>query len=171
MLNVINSKTDLTYQRIVRSSILDFLHVMSKIIIYTDGACSMPSMKGGWGAVLQWEGVTKEISGYEENTTNNQMELRACIEGLLAVKTPMPIEIYTDSKYVQNGITEWIFNWKKNGWKTAAKQPVKNADLWMKLDEVSAKLKPEWKWVKAHNGNPMNERADFLATNEIAKNR
>ena len=145
---------------------------MSKIIIYTDGACSMPSMQGGWGVVLKWEEITKELSGFETNTTNNQMELRACIEGLLAVKMPnIPIEIYTDSKYVKNGITQWIINWKKNGWKTAAKQPVKNAELWIQLDEISQKLKPEWKWVKAHNGNVLNERADFLATNEIAKHR
>ncbi len=145
---------------------------MSKIIIYTDGACSMPSMQGGWGAVLKWEDVTKELSGFQENTTNNQMELRACIEGLLAVKMPnIPIEIYTDSQYVKNGITQWIINWKKNGWKTAAKQPVKNAELWIKLDEISQKLNPEWKWVKAHNGNVLNERADFLATNEITKHR
>ena len=145
---------------------------MSTIIIYTDGACSMPSMQGGWGAVLKWEEITKELSGFEANTTNNQMELRACIEGLLAVKMPnIPIEIYTDSQYVKNGITQWIINWKKNGWKTAAKQPVKNAELWIQLDEISQKLKPEWKWVKAHNGNILNERADFLATNEIAKHR
>ncbi len=145
---------------------------MSKIIIYTDGACSMPSMQGGWGAVLKWEDITKELSGFQENTTNNQMELRACIEGLLAVKMPnIPIEIYTDSQYVKNGITQWIINWKKNGWKTAAKQPVKNAELWIKLDEISQKLNPEWKWVKAHNGNVLNERADFLATNEITKHR
>ena len=145
---------------------------MSKIIIYTDGACSMPSMQGGWGVVLKWEEITKELSGFEANTTNNQMELRACIEGLLAVKMPnIPIEIYTDSQYVKNGITQWIINWKKNGWKTAAKQPVKNAELWIQLDEISQKLKPEWKWVKAHNGNVLNERADFLATNEIAKHR
>ncbi len=145
---------------------------MSKIIIYTDGACSMPSMQGGWGAVLKWEDATKEISGFQANTTNNQMELRACIEGLLSVKMPnIPIEIYTDSQYVKNGITQWIINWKKNGWKTAAKQPVKNAELWIQLDEISQKLKPEWKWVKAHNGNILNERADFLATHEITKHR
>ncbi len=144
----------------------------SMVIIYTDGACSMPSMKGGWGAVLKWQDITKEISGYEERTTNNQMELRACIEGLLAVKIlDIPIEIYTDSQYVKNGITEWIFNWKKNGWKTATKQPVKNVELWIQLEEVSTKLKPSWKWVKAHNGNILNERADFLATNEIVKNK
>ena len=145
---------------------------MSTIIIYTDGACSMPSMQGGWGAVLKWEDSTKEISGFQANTTNNQMELRACIEGLLSIKMPnIPIEIYTDSQYVKNGITQWIINWKKNGWKTAAKQPVKNAELWIQLDEISQKLKPEWKWVKAHNGNVLNERADFLATNEITKHR
>ena len=144
---------------------------MSKIIIYTDGACSMPSMKGGWGAVLKYGDTTKEISGFLKETTNNQMELTACIEALASITRSVEIEIHTDSQYVKKGITEWIFNWKKNGWKTAAKQPVKNAELWVKLDELNAKLKPQWNWVKAHNGNVLNERADFLATNEIQKNR
>jgi ribonuclease HI len=143
---------------------------MSKIIIYTDGACSMPSMNGGWGAVLKFEENIKEISGFLQNTTNNQMELTACIEALACVKRMIEIEIHTDSQYVKNGITEWIFNWKKNGWKTANKKPIKNKELWLKLDELNTKLKPCWHWVKAHNGNVLNERADFLATNEIQKN-
>lgn len=146
---------------------------MEKIIIYTDGACSMPSMKGGWGVVLKYGETSKELSGFHPNTTNNQMELTACIEGLSAIKTPQnsTIEIFTDSTYVKNGITEWIFTWKKNGWKTAAKQPVKNIEFWQKLDELNHVLKPHWNWVKAHNGNVLNERADFLATNAIIKNR
>ncbi|MDA0617435.1 MAG: ribonuclease HI [Proteobacteria bacterium] len=144
---------------------------MSKIIIYTDGACSMPSMKGGWGAVLKYGDTVKEIAGFSKETTNNQMELTACIEALSSITRDIEIEIHTDSQYVKKGITEWIFNWKKNGWKTAAKQPVKNAELWIKLDVLNAKLKPQWHWVKAHNGNVLNERADFLATNQIQKNR
>lgn len=143
---------------------------MEKVVIYTDGACSMPSMKGGWGAVLKFGKATKEISGFLAKTTNNQMELTACIEALLAIKKQASIEIYTDSQYVKNGITQWILNWKKNGWKTASKQPVKNMELWQKLDELNQKLQPNWRWVKSHNGNVLNERADFLATNEISKN-
>lgn len=131
----------------------------------------MPSMKGGWGAVLKYGDITKEISGFAKDTTNNKMELTACIEALASITRSIEIEIHTDSQYVKKGITEWIFNWKKNGWKTASKQPVKNAELWERLDELNAKLKPQWKWVKAHNGNVLNERADFLATNEIEKNR
>lgn len=145
---------------------------MSKVIIYTDGACSMPSMKGGWGAVLKFGDTIKEISGFAKETTNNQMELTACIEALSAIKKDgFEIDIHTDSQYVKNGITEWIFNWKKNGWKTAGRKPVKNAELWVRLDELNFKLKPKWNWVKAHNGNILNERADFLATSQIAKNR
>jgi ribonuclease HI len=147
------------------------LGIMSKIIIYTDGACSMPSMKGGWGVVMQCGDVTKELSGFAKDTTNNQMELTACIEALSAIKKSMPIEIHTDSQYVKNGITEWIITWKKNGWKTSAKKPVKNVEFWVKLDELNTRLKPEWRWVKAHNGNVLNERADALATGEVAKNR
>ena len=143
---------------------------MQKVLIYTDGACSMPSMKGGWGVVLKFGDTTKELSGFEANTTNNQMELRACIEGLATITKSVDIEIYTDSQYVKNGITQWIFNWKKNGWKTAGRQPVKNVELWLKLDELNNKLKPQWNWVKAHNGNILNERADFLATNEVKTN-
>ncbi|MFT4967516.1 MAG: ribonuclease HI [Candidatus Deianiraeaceae bacterium] len=144
---------------------------MHKVVIYTDGACSMPSMKGGWGAVLQFNEVKKEISGFYKDTTNNQMELTACIEALSLITKPAEIIIYTDSQYVKNGITQWIVTWKKNGWKTAAKKPVKNESFWKKLDELNNILKPEWQWVKAHNGNIMNDRADALATSEIAKNR
>lgn len=146
--------------------------MMEKIVIYTDGACSMPSMNGGWGVVLQYKDNIKELSGFQANTTNNQMELTACIEGLLSIKKQMEIDIFTDSQYVKNGITEWIFSWKKNGWKTASKQTVKNIELWKKLDELNQQLKPNWHWVKAHNGNPLNEKADFLATNayKVIKN-
>jgi ribonuclease HI len=141
-----------------------------KILIYTDGACSMPSMNGGWGVVLKFNNHEKEISGSSPNTTNNQMELQACIEGLLAITNhELPIEIHTDSQYVKNGITQWILNWKKNGWKTANKQPVKNIDLWKKLDELNTQFKPQWNWVKAHNGNIFNEKADFLATTACKK--
>lgn len=138
-----------------------------KKIIYTDGACSMPSMKGGWGVVIcEGDNIVK-FSGFKSSTTNNKMELTACIEALKKCESEQEVEIYTDSQYVKNGITQWILNWKQNGWKTAGKQPVKNIEFWQELDLLNDKIKPIWNWVRAHNGNKYNEMADELATNAI----
>lgn len=131
--------------------------------IYTDGACKGNPGLGGWGVYLIYGAETKSLCGGVEETTNNRMELLAAIKGLEAIKRPIDIDIYTDSNYVRQGITQWIFNWKKNGWRTAAKQPVKNADLWKKLDELTAQHKVNWHWVKGHAGDPGNEKADKLA--------
>ncbi|MES2677580.1 MAG: ribonuclease HI [Pseudomonadota bacterium] len=141
---------------------------MSDIIeIYTDGACSGNPGKGGWGAVLLYREHKKEISGFQPETTNNQMELMAVIEALKIVKKSLQIIIHTDSKYVQDGITKWILNWKKNGWKTAKKQPVKNDQLWKELDSLVAEHQIIWKWVKGHSGNKYNDIADQLAVDAI----
>ena len=134
-----------------------------KITIYTDGACSGNPGLGGWGAILLYKEHRKEIFGGEKDSTNNRMELRAVIEALKCLKKTATAVVYTDSKYVQNGITEWIHGWKKNGWKSAAKKPIKNVDLWQDLDAESSKHKVEWKWVKGHNGDKYNEIADELA--------
>ena len=131
--------------------------------IFTDGACSGNPGPGGWGLVLRYNGTEKELSGGELETTNNRMELIAAIEGLRALTRPMRIHIHTDSTYVKDGITKWIVNWKRNGWKTAAKKPVKNADLWQALDDALVGHKVEWFWVKGHSGHVENERADALA--------
>lgn len=142
-----------------------------KITIYTDGACSGNPGAGGWGAVLLYKEHIKKISGNEKDTTNNRMELKAVIESLRAIKkSTAEIIVYTDSKYVQNGIMEWIHGWKKNGWKNAAKKPIKNVDLWMELDAEAAKHKIEWKWVKGHSGNKYNEMADELACAAVVRN-
>jgi ribonuclease HI len=139
------------------------------VIIYSDGACSGNPGPGGWGAVLIWGDKRKELSGGEPETTNNRMELRAATEALLALKRPDTLaEIHTDSQYVRKGITEWIGKWKANGWKTADKKPVKNADLWMALDEARRRHKISWHWVKGHAGEPENERADELARQGMA---
>lgn len=137
---------------------------MSDLIeIYTDGACSGNPGRGGFGAVLLYKQHRKEISGSEKETTNNRMELRAAIEALKLLKKSSEVKIYTDSKYVMDGITKWIFGWKKNGWKAADKKPVKNVDLWQELDSEVAKHKTTWIWVRGHNGNYFNEVADKLA--------
>lgn len=141
-----------------------------KIEIYTDGACSGNPGAGGWGAVLLYKEHIKKISGGEKDTTNNRMELKAVIESLRAIKkATADIIVYTDSKYVQNGIMEWIHGWKKNGWKNAAKKPIKNVDLWMELDAEAAKHTIEWKWVKGHSGNKYNEIADELACGAVER--
>ena len=141
---------------------------MSDIIIYTDGACRGNPGPGGWGAVLESGTHYKELYGGEQNTTNNRMELVATIEALKSIKSvDSQIKLYTDSVYVKNGITQWLKNWKKNGWKTAAKKPVKNTDLWELLDEVQQKFDIEWCWVKGHAGHPGNEKADLLANKGI----
>jgi ribonuclease HI len=131
--------------------------------IFTDGACSGNPGPGGWGAILRFNGVTKELSGGEANTTNNRMELMAAISALGALKEPCAVDLYTDSEYVKNGISGWIEGWKRNGWRTAAKQPVKNAELWQALDEARKRHKVTWHWVRGHAGHPENERADELA--------
>ncbi len=140
-----------------------------KVIIYTDGACSGNPGKGGWGALLISGENRREIYGGELSTTNNKMELTAVIEALKLLKYKCDVEVWTDSQYVKNGITEWIFGWKKNGWKNSQKQPVKNKDLWVKLDELSSFHNVSWHWVKGHNGHIENERVDELARQGIAE--
>lgn len=137
--------------------------------IFTDGACKGNPGIGGWGVLMRYGTHQKELFGGEKETTNNQMELTAVIQGLSALKKDFSgnVIIYTDSQYVQKGMTEWIFNWKKNGWKNSAKKPVANANLWQKLDELSQQYKIQWKWVKGHSGHPENEIADKLANKGI----
>ncbi|MEZ5458671.1 MAG: ribonuclease HI [Steroidobacteraceae bacterium] len=135
--------------------------------IYTDGACRGNPGPGGWAATLQWEGHLRELSGAERDTTNNRMELTAVIRALEALKRPMAVRVYTDSQYVRQGITEWMTNWKKRGWRTADKKPVKNRDLWEALDVATARHSVEWHWVKGHSGVPGNERVDALANAAI----
>lgn len=139
----------------------------SKITIYTDGACSGNPGPGGWGAVLLSGKHRKDIFGGEKETTNNRMELNAVIESLKSLKNPSQVSIYTDSKYVMDGITKWIFNWKKNGWKSANKKPIKNIDLWQALDKEVSNHQADWTWVKGHNGDHYNEVADELARRGI----
>lgn len=135
-----------------------------RIEIWTDGACSGNPGRGGWGAVLRWNDHVKELSGGEPETTNNRMELMAAIQALEALKGEgRAVVLHTDSVYVKNGITEWIHNWKTRGWKTADRKPVKNADLWRRLDEAAIRHRVIWKWVKGHAGDINNERADELA--------
>lgn len=139
------------------------------IKIYTDGACSGNPGPGGWGAILHWNDHEKELSGGESETTNNRMELTAVIEGLAALKKPSEVTVYTDSKYVQNGINEWLPDWKKRGWVSASKKPVKNQDLWERIDFMIQIHKVEIIWVKGHSGHEMNERVDKLAVAAIPK--
>ncbi|HEU0097418.1 MAG TPA: ribonuclease HI [Allosphingosinicella sp.] len=131
--------------------------------IFTDGACKGNPGPGGWGAVIRSGAHEKEISGGEANTTNNRMELLAAIRALEALKRPCEVALYTDSIYVRDGITKWIHGWRKNGWKTADRKPVKNAELWQELLDAAAPHKIDWRWVKGHSGHPENERADRLA--------
>jgi ribonuclease HI len=131
--------------------------------IFTDGACSGNPGPGGWGAILRWDGQERELSGGEAETTNNRMELTAAIEALNALKRAVRVDLHTDSTYVKDGITKWIHGWKAKGWKTAAKKPVKNQDLWRALDAALADHEVTWHWVKGHSGHPENERADALA--------
>ncbi len=134
-----------------------------RVQLYTDGACSGNPGPGGWGVLMLWNDHEKELCEGEFNTTNNRMELMAAIMGLEALKRGIAADLYTDSTYVRDGITKWIHNWKKNGWRTSAKKPVKNEDLWKRLDTAMAPHDVEWHWVKGHAGNPENERADELA--------
>ncbi len=144
---------------------------MNSIVIYTDGACKGNPGPGGWGALLLSGTTEKELYGGELNTTNNRMEMTAVIEALLALKRPCKVTLYLDSEYVRKGITEWVHGWKARGWRTAAKQPVKNVDLWQRLDAVVAASGHEidWRWVKGHAGDPGNERADALANRGVDK--
>ena len=133
------------------------------VIIHTDGSCLSNPGPGGWAAVLRWQGNERELTGSEPDTTNNRMELMAAIMGLNAVTRPMLVNLHTDSRYVMNGVQDWMPRWKANGWKTAAKKPVANQDLWQQLDEAVIRHQVRWHWVKGHAGNPLNERCDVLA--------
>jgi ribonuclease HI len=135
--------------------------------IYTDGACKGNPGVGGWGAILRAGGKEKEIFGGEVNTTNNRMEMTAVIEALRALTRPSEVVLHTDSQYVQKGISEWIHGWKRNGWRTSDKKPVKNADLWQTLDQLAAAHRIDWRWVRGHDGHPENERADELANRGV----
>ena len=141
--------------------------VKTEVLIYADGACRGNPGPGGWGAWLQSAGSERELFGGELLTTNNRMELRAVIEALASLKRPCSVILYTDSAYVKDGITTWIHGWKARGWKTADKKPVKNMDLWQRLDEINAGHKVQWRWVKGHSGDPGNERADGLANRGV----
>ena len=136
---------------------------MKQVRAFTDGACSGNPGPGGWGAVLQFGDHERELHGGAPDTTNNRMELTAAIEALRALSEPCRVSLTTDSTYVKDGITQWLANWKRNGWKTAAKKPVKNQDLWQALDHESSRHEIDWCWVKGHSGHPENERADRLA--------
>ncbi|ARS49124.1 MULTISPECIES: ribonuclease HI [Pseudomonadaceae] len=138
-----------------------------EVVIYTDGACKGNPGPGGWGALLVYKGVEKELWGGDPSTTNNRMELMAAIAGLIALTRPCSVKLVTDSQYVMKGIQEWLPNWKKRGWKTASKEPVKNADLWQKLDEEVNRHQVSWQWVRGHTGHPGNERADQLANRGV----
>ena len=142
---------------------------LPNVTIYTDGACSGNPGPGGWGAVLMFGKHERELSGSDSETTNNRMELMAAIEALEALTKPCHVTLYTDSKYVMDGITKWLEGWKTKNWKTANKKPVKNKELWERLDTAIARHQIDWQWVKGHDGNPGNERADQLATGAIER--
>ena len=141
------------------------------VIIHTDGACSGNPGPGGYGAILEWDGHVREIKGGEPLTTNNRMELMAAIAALEALKRPCTVDLHTDSQYLRNGIMTWINGWKRNGWKTSDKKPVKNVDLWQRLDAAISHHKVRWHWVRGHAGHDLNERADELARAAIAEIR
>jgi ribonuclease HI len=134
-----------------------------RVAIWSDGACSGNPGPGGWGAILEWNGHRKEMKGGEADTTNNRMELTAAIRALSALKAPSAVDLYTDSQYLRGGLTGWIKVWKRNGWRTAGRKPVKNIDLWQQLDALAAQHEIKWHWVKGHAGHDENERADELA--------
>ena len=142
-----------------------------RVVIYTDGACSGNPGPGGWGAILTYGEHEKELKGGEPHTTNNRMELMAAIAALEALKKPSAVELHTDSQYVHHGISQWIHSWKRNGWKTSDKKPVKNVDLWQRLDKAMQRHDVDWRWVRGHAGHEMNERADRLAVAAIAEIR
>ena len=140
---------------------------MKKVVMHTDGACRGNPGPGGWGVVLRYDDQLKTLLGYSPDTTNNRMEMTAVIEGLRALKRPCEIELATDSKYVLQGLNDWLPGWKRNGWKTAAKKPVKNSDLWQQLEHETLQHQIDWRWVKGHSGVPDNEKADSLANQAI----
>jgi ribonuclease HI len=146
---------------------------MAEVEIFTDGACSGNPGPGGWGAILRYGKVEKELAGGEKQTTNNRMELTAAIMGLEALKRSCKVRLYTDSQYLRDGITQWLPSWKARGWRTAGKAPVKNLDLWQRLEQAAERHQIEWHWVRGHAGHPENERADALARAglEAARNR
>ena len=144
---------------------------LPEVEIFTDGACKGNPGPGGWGAILRSNGKERELSGGERLTTNNRMELMAAIEALKALKKPCHVQLYTDSNYVRDGITRWIHGWRRNGWKTADRKPVKNADLWQALVEATEPHRIDWHWVRGHAGHPENERADVLACAEAEARR
>jgi ribonuclease HI len=139
--------------------------------IHTDGACSGNPGPGGWGAILAWNAHERELKGGEPHTTNNRMELTAAIAALEALKRPCTVDLYTDSQYLRSGITTWITTWKRNGWRTAERKPVKNVDLWQRLDQLLTQHEVHWHWVKGHSGHDLNERADRLARQGLADTR
>lgn len=143
----------------------------TEIEIFTDGACSGNPGPGGWGVLLRCGTVVKELSGYDPDTTNNRMELMAAIEALRALNRPCKVSLCTDSQYVKNGITQWIFSWKRRNWETSSGEPVKNQDLWQTLDQIARMHNVQWKWVKGHDGHTENERCDQLARDAIRKKR
>jgi len=140
---------------------------VKSVTVYTDGACKGNPGPGGWAAILDYQGRKREYSGAEQQTTNNRMELMAAIAALEALKQPCRVELYTDSNYLRQGITEWLANWKRRGWKTAARKPVKNRDLWQRLERAAAAHEVRWHWVRGHSGNAGNEAADRLANRAI----
>jgi ribonuclease HI len=142
---------------------------LSEVEIFTDGACRGNPGPGGWAAILRYRGVEKELSGYDPGTTNNRMEMMAAIAGLEALKRPCRVRLFSDSQYLRDGITKWITGWKQRGWLTADKQPVKNVDLWQRLDAIATRHVITWEWVRGHAGHPENERADALARARIAE--
>ena len=142
---------------------------ISDVVVYTDGACSGNPGPGGWGSVLLFNGHRRELSGGASETTNNRMELQAVISAMNALKRPCTVTIHTDSTYVMKGMTEWLVEWKKRDWRTAAKKPVKNVDLWKELEDAVSSHKVQWRWVKGHSGVPENERADELACDAIPR--
>jgi len=143
----------------------------NRVTIHTDGACSGNPGPGGWGAILQWGDHTRELKGGEAHTTNNRMELMAAIVALETLKRPCDVDLHTDSEYLRQGITDWISGWKRNGWRTAARKPVKNADLWQRLEAAAVRHTVHWHWVRGHAGHDLNERADELAREAIAEIR
>lgn len=141
--------------------------MVEKVEIYTDGSCQGNPGPGGWGLILRYKGVEKELSGFDPQTTNNRMELQAAIEGLKALKRTMVVELFTDSQYLRDGIQKWLPTWKKNQWRLSNKKPVKNQDLWEQLDALIQNHQVAWHWVRGHRGHPENERADALARQAI----
>ncbi len=162
--------TDTTDNNSSVTAISECSRSLKVVHIFSDGACSGNPGPGGWGAILRYRGSEKEISGFERQTTNNRMEMMAVIEALRMLKEPCSVRVHTDSRYLRDGITLWIHGWKRNGWKTKGRQPVKNRELWELLDDLSQKHQVEWVWVEGHAGHPENERCDELARSEIIKN-